>query len=68
MFGGSIWGSAGVVPPNSVKIFASLISTDIKNTGTVNLVAQEIDFWGTTLGGSRSGGMIPLNDVEIFVC
>ena len=37
-----------MVPPNSVKMFASEISTDIKNTGIVILVVQKLIF-----GGSR---------------
>ena len=41
--------------PNSVKIFASEIFTDIKNTGIVNLVVQKLDFWGSILGGSPGG-------------
>ena len=41
--------------PNSVKIFASEITTDIKNTGFVNLVVQKLDFWGSILGGSAWG-------------
>ena len=45
-----------MVPPNSVKIFASDISTDIKNTSIVNLVMQKLDFWGSILGGVREGG------------
>ena len=49
MFKGSVWG--GVVPSNSVKMFATDISTDIKNTSIVNLVVQKLDFWGSTLGG-----------------
>ena len=48
MFKGSVWG--WVVPPNSVKIFASEISTDIKNTSIVNLVLQKLDFWGSAGG------------------
>ena len=47
-----------MVPPNSVKIFASEISTDIKNTGIVNLVVQKPDFRGSILGGS-AGGLHP---------
>ena len=39
-------------PPNSVEIFASEISTDMKNTGIVNLVVQKFDFWGSTGGGT----------------
>ena len=38
------------------KIFASLIFTDIKNTGIVNLVAQRTDFGGPLCGGPRGGG------------
>ena len=53
MFKGSVWG--WVVPPNSVKIFASDISTDIKNTSIVNLVVRKLDFWGSILGGSAGG-------------
>ena len=45
----------GGVPPTSVKIFASEISTDIKNTGIVSLVVQKFDFWGSTLAGSPRG-------------
>ena len=52
-FTGSVW--EGVVPPNSVKTFASEISTEIKNTGMVNLVVQKFD-----LGGPRGGGTLKL--------
>ena len=45
------------VPPNSVKMFAPEISTDIKNTGIVNLAVQKFDFWGSTLGVPR--GVVP---------
>ena len=40
-----------VVYPNSVKIFASEISTNIKNTDIVSLVVKKFDFWGSTLWG-----------------
>ena len=53
MFKGSVWRC--VVPPNSVKIFSSDISTDIKNTSIVNLVVQKLDFWGSILEGSAGG-------------
>ena len=53
-------GGWGVIPPNSVKIFASEISTDIKNTGIVSLVVKKFDFWGSTLGGPRRGGTLKL--------
>ena len=56
-----------MVPPNSVKMFASEICNDMKNTGMVNLVVQKLDFWGFTLGGFR-GEVAPSNYVEIFVC
>ena len=45
-----------VVPPNSVKMFASEVSTDIKNKGIVSLVVQKFVFWGSTLGASLGGG------------
>ena len=48
-------GGGGVVPPNSVKIFASEICTDIKNAGIVKLVVQKFDFFGSTLGGFPGG-------------
>ena len=44
-----------LVPPNSVKMFASELSIDIKNTGIVNLVVQNFDFWESILGGSPGG-------------
>ena len=49
-----------MVPKNSVKMFASEISTDIKNTSIVNLVVQKFDFGGSTLGGPRGGGTLKL--------
>ena len=57
MFEGSVW--RWVVPQNSVKIFASDISTDIKNTSIVNLVMQKFDFWGSILGGGPRGRWHP---------
>ena len=56
-----------MVPPNSVKMFASELSTDIKNTHIVNLVVQKFNFWGSTLG-EGPGGMAASNYGEIFVC
>ena len=47
-----------VVFPNFFKIFASEISTDIKNTSIVNLVVQKFDFGGSTLEGSPGGGTL----------
>ena len=41
--------------PNSVEIFASDISTDIKNTGIVTVVVQKLDFCWSTLGGGPRG-------------
>ena len=70
MFRMSVWGvlgKRGVVLPNSVKIFASEISTDMKNTGIVNLVEKKFDFWRSTLGGFR-GEVALSNYVKIFVC
>ena len=45
--------------PNSVKIFASEICTDIKNTGIVNLVQQKLDFWVPPWGVRGGGGWHP---------
>ena len=56
-----------MVPPNSVKMFASQICNDTKNTAIVNLVVQKCDFWGSTLGGFQGEVALP-NNVEIFVC
>ena len=56
-----------MVPPNSVKMFASEICNDVKNTGIVNLVGQKIDFWESTFGGFR-GEEASSNYFEIFVC
>ena len=59
MFRRSVYGVlGGMVPPNSVKIFASEISTDIKNTGIVNLVVQQFAFWGPPWGGPPGGGTL----------
>ena len=55
-----------MVPPNSVKILASKICTDIKSTGIAHLVVQKFDIEGSTMGGPR--GVAPSNYVEIFVC
>ena len=60
MFRVSVWGVAvGVVPPNFVKMFASEICTDMKNTGIGNLVVQKFDFWGSILGGVSEGKWHP---------
>ena len=67
MFRGSFGGVVGVLPLNSVKMFASEICTDMKNTGIVNLVLQKLDFWGSALGGFR-GEVASSNYVKIFVC
>ena len=56
-----------MVHPNSVKMFASEICNDMKNTGIVNLVVQKFDFWGSTLRGFRGKAALS-NYVEIFVC
>ena len=58
----------GIPRLDSVKIFASDMSTDIKNTSIVNLVAQKFGFLGSTLGGWGPGGVALSNYVEIFVC
>ena len=70
IFRASVYGVlGGVIPPNSVKLIASEISTDIKNTGIVSLVVKKLDFGGSTLGAPRGGGGVaPSNYVEVFVC
>ena len=40
-----------MVPPNPVKMFASEVSTDVKNTSIVNVVVQKFGFWGASLRG-----------------
>ena len=63
IFRESVWGVLGrVVPLNSVKVFASEISTDIKNTGIVSLVVKKNWFLGVHLGwgGTRRGGTLKL--------
>ena len=59
MFRGSIWGFLKGVPPNSVKMFASEICTDIKNTSIVNLVVQKFDFGEGPLCGGSEGKKHP---------
>ena len=49
-------GPRGGGTPKYVKMFASKICTDIKNTGIENLVGQKFDFWGSTLRGPPDGG------------
>ena len=61
IFRGSVWGVlGGVAPQNSVKIFASKISNDIKNTGIVNLVVQRFDSGGSISRGSPGAGTLKL--------
>ena len=50
-----------MVPPNSVKMFASELSTDIKNTGIVSLVVQKFDIGEVHFGGvPRGSGTLKL--------
>ena len=61
MFKGSIWEVLEGGTPNCVKMFASEVSTDIKNKDMVSLVVQKLDFWGSPRG------MVPPNYVKVFV-
>ena len=64
-FGGTILFPEGVVPPNPIKIFSSLISTDIKKHWHPMLSRSKNDVFGGHLG--VPGRVVPRKYVKVFV-